>query len=275
MKLGEYNELEILRFTSIGAYLGDEEDNDVLLPGKFIKDEWEVGDKVRVFLYRDSEDRLIATTMTPYLTLNTFAYLKIRDVNFYGAFALWGVEKDLMIPFQEQQKKLEPDDRILVYLRLDDKTDRLVGTTKIRKYLEEAPADLELNEPLPILICDKMDNGVRVIVDNKYSGIIYTNEMNKILIRGAKETGYIYKVREDGKVDVRLEPEGYQKVEGIAQELMDIIRSRDGVLFLTDKTDPDEIREELGMSKKTFKKAIGMLYKERMIVLEENCIRLA
>ena len=275
MKLGEYNELEILRFTSVGAYLGDEEGNDVLLPAKFILENWAEGDKVSVFLYRDSEDRLIATTLQPYFTLNQFAYLKIRDVNFFGAFALWGVEKDLMIPFQEQLKKLEPEQRVLVYLKLDDKTDRLIGTTKFKKHLEPAPLELTLNEPVPILIADRTDLGIKVIVDHKYSGIIYSSEITRSLLRGANEIGYIYKVREDGKLDVRLTPEGYQKVEPLAQELLEVIELSGGKLFLTDSSDPEEIRMQVGMSKKTFKKAVGMLYKAKKIILDEDGIKVA
>ncbi|MBU2018764.1 MAG: GntR family transcriptional regulator [Bacteroidetes bacterium] len=274
MKLGEYNELEILRFTSIGAYLGDEEGNDVLLPGKFLKEDWTEGDKIPVFLYRDSEDRIIATTMQPYLTLGQFAYLKIRDVNFFGAFALWGVEKDLMIPFQEQLKKLEPEQRILVYLKLDEKTDRLIGTTKFRKYIEPAPLDLPLNEPIPILIADRTDLGIKVIVDHKYSGIIYASEITRNLLRGANEIGYVYKVREDGKLDVRLNPEGYQKIEPLAQELLEIIETNGGKINLNDYSDPEDIRMMIGMSKKSFKKAVGLLYKAKKIVIEEDGIRL-
>ena len=274
MKLGEYNELEILRLTSIGAYLGDEEGNDVLLPGKFLKEDWVEGTRISVFLYRDSEDRIIATTMQPYLTLHEFAYLKIRDVNFFGAFALWGVEKDLMIPFQEQLKKLEAEQRILVYLKLDEKTDRLIGTTKYKKYIEPAPEDFPLNTAVPILIADRTDLGVKVIVENKYSGLIFHSELNQNLLRGTKTIGYVYGVRKDGKLDVRLEPEGYEKIEPLAQELFEIIESCGGKLFLTDNSDPEDIRSEIGMSKKTFKKAIGLLYKSRKIVLEEDGIKI-
>ena len=136
MRLGQYNDLEILRFTSVGAYLGDEEDNDVLLPQKCVEPEWEEGDVVTVFVYRDSEDRIIATTMKPYLVLDEFAYLKVNQVNFFGAFMDWGIEKDLMVPFKEQQKKLEEGERVLVYLTLDELTDRLVATTKVGKHLD-------------------------------------------------------------------------------------------------------------------------------------------
>lgn len=275
MKIGEYNELEILRFTSVGAYLGDEEDNDVLLPQKLVKESWQEGDKVRVFIYRDSEDRIIATTLTPWITLHRFSYLKVRDVNFFGAFLEWGIEKDLMVPFQEQQRKLEAGQRVLVYLRLDDKTDRLVATTKIAKYIEPAPEDFPLNEPVEIMICDKLDLGVRVIVNQLHSGIIYNNDINKSLVRGTKEIAYVYKVRKDGRMDVRLEKEGYDKVVPLSNDLYSILKSRGGTLHLSDKSHPDEIRDEVGMSKKTFKKAVGNLYRQKLIVIHDDYIQLA
>jgi predicted RNA-binding protein (virulence factor B family) len=156
---------------------------------------------------------------------------------------------------------------------LDEKTDRLIGTTKFRKYIEPAPLEIPLNEPVSILIADRTDLGIKVIVDHKYSGIIYSSEITRNLIRGANEIGYIYKVREDGKLDVRLSPEGYQKVEPLAQELLEIIETNGGKLFLTDYSDPEEIRMQIGMSKKTFKKAIGLLYKAKKIVIEEDGIR--
>jgi predicted RNA-binding protein (virulence factor B family) len=275
MQLGEYNDLTILRFTSIGAYLGDEEDNDVLLPGKFINEEWKEGDTVHVYLYRDSEDRLIATTLHPLLTLGKFAYLKVNQVNFFGAFLEWGIEKDLMVPFKEQKKKLEEGQYALVYLYIDDKTDRLLASAKIGKFLEETPADFALNEPIAALISDKMDNGIRVIVDNKYAGIIYDSDITRELKRGSVETVYPFKIREDGRMDVRLEPEGYEKILSFTDQILDSIKRHNGLLPLNDYSHPDDIREILGMSKKNFKKTVGALYKNREITISEEGIRIA
>jgi len=273
MKLGEYNDLYILRFTSVGAYLGDEDGNDVLLPAKFIEPHWQIDDKITVFLYRDSEDRLIATTLRPLLTLNNFAYLKVNQVNFFGAFLEWGIEKELMVPFKEQKKKLEEGQYALVHLLLDEQTDRLVATAKVGKYLLEAPMDFPLNEPYEALICDPLTIGTRVIVDNRYPGIIYESDQTRPLKRGKIETVYAYKVREDGRLDVRLEPEGYEKVLSMTDQILAGIDGNGGLLRLTDNSSPDEIRDQLAMSKKNFKKAVGALYKNREIVLTPTGIK--
>lgn len=270
MILGVYNQLEILRFTSIGAYLGDAEGNDVLLPGKFIQDEWKEGDVVEVFLYRDSEDRLIATTMTPLLQLNQFGYLHVNQVNFFGAFLEWGVEKELMVPFKEQKKKLEEGQNVLVYLFLDDKTDRLVATCKIGKFLEPAPEDFPLNEPVEALVGDQLEVGIRVIVNQKHAGIIYDSDRTKAFSRGDTITVYPFKIREDGRLDVRLEPSGYAKISDFADQILGAIEEHQGLLPLNDYSHPDDIRAILGMSKKNFKKAVGALFKARQIVISSE-----
>jgi predicted RNA-binding protein (virulence factor B family) len=273
MNLGEYNELEILRFTSVGAYLGDAEGNDVLLPNKYLYDELEVGDIGKVFLYKDSEDRLVATTETPKIILDQFAYLRVSEVSLYGAFLDWGLEKDLMVPFKEQNQLMEEGKSYLVTLRIDQATDRLFATMKINKWLVECTDQEELNVPLDILICDTTDLGVKVIVADKYHGMIFRNDLSKPVRRGQHATGYIYNIREDGKVDVRLEPTGFIRYT----EAMDTILEKltlVKVLPLSDSSDPDDIREVIGMSKKTFKQAIGQLYKAGKITILPHEIRL-
>lgn len=271
MILGEFNDLEILRFTSVGAYLGDE-NQDVLLPQKYVQPDWEVGDIITVFLYRDSEDRLIATTLHPNVTINRFGYLKVNQVNHYGAFLDWGVEKDLMVPYREQRYKLVEGESAIIYLFLDDATDRLVATTKYKRFFETDTSIVQLNVPVDILIDDQTDLGVKVIVDDRFPGLIYHQDFNKRLLKGEITTGYVFKIREDGKLDVRLEPEGYGKIEPLSEELWDILQRRGGVLHLHDKSSPEEIKRQVGMSKKNFKKAVGNLYKSRYIRIEEDAI---
>ena len=273
MNLGEYNELEILRFTSVGAYLGDAEGNDVLLPNKYLYDELEVGDIGKVFLYKDSEDRLVATTETPKIILDQFAYLRVSEVSLYGAFLDWGLEKDLMVPFKEQNQLMEEGKSYLVTLRIDQATDRLFATMKMNKWLVECTDQEALNIPLDILICDTTDLGVKVIVADKYHGMIFRNDLSKPVRRGQHATGYIYNIREDGKVDVRLEPTGFIRYT----EAMDTILEKltlTKVLPLSDSSDPDNIREVIGMSKKTFKQAIGQLYKAGKITILPHEIRI-
>jgi len=272
MKLGEYNVLTILRITTVGAYLGDEFDNDVLLPNKYLTQQMSVGEDIRVFLYNDSEDRLVATTETPDIILNEFAYLRVKEVTPYGAFLDWGLEKDLLVPFREQTNKLEEDKYYLIYLLLDASTDRLVATAKTNKRFSVDTEEIELNTEVELLICESFDLGVKVIVSGKYLGIIYHNDVNRRLRRGDTEKGFVYNIREDGKLDVRLDISGHLKIEPSAERLLALMKNRDGVLYLTDKSDPDDIRDQVGMSKKTFKQAVGNLYKSKLIALNTDSI---
>jgi uncharacterized protein len=322
MKIGEMNELRILRFTSVGAYLGEldtvdseenskeiefidneeddeydlpeeslsskytrqpkvsreidineERDNDgVLLPNKYITDEMEIDDVITVFVYRDSEDRPVATTETPKIKMNGFAFLKVTSVNFFGAFADWGLEKELMIPFKEQNLKVEEGRYYLTCLLLDDKTDRVFGSTRVHRYFQFCDEQFDDNEEVSLLICETTDLGVKVVVNDKYSGLIFHNDISRPIKRGDWTTGYVSKVREeDGKLDIRLDKSGYVKVEGSAEKLLEILKV-EKTLNITDKSDPELIREMVGMSKKTFKQAVGNLYKQRLITLEKDRI---
>lgn len=273
MRIGEVNELQILRFTSSGAFLGDEEGNDVLLPGKYLTDDMREDDMIEVYLYRDSEDRLVATTERPYIELNGFAYLNVIEVGGFGAFVDWGLEKDLMIPFKEQNKKLEEGRTYLTCLLLDDATDRLYGSTKVNRHLQECTESFDGAQEVDLLICDSTDLGVKVIVNNKYSGLIYHNDVSRPLVPGSKTKGYVFNVREDGKLDVRLDPSGGKRIFDSADRLLEILE-RKKILYVHDKSAPEDIRETVGMSKKTFKQAVGKLYKEKKIVLNDDSIEL-
>ena len=274
MKVGQKNTLRVLRFTSVGAYLGDEHDNDVLLPNKYLTDDIHLDDDVDVFLYRDSEDRLVATTEIPLVSIGGFAFLKIKEVNFYGAFADWGLEKDLMIPFKEQHVQLLENQYYLTSLKLDESTDRLYGTTKVIKLFSKCTDESIMDGPVPILIGDTTDLGVKVIVDDQYQGLIYHNDVSRVIKRGQYTTGYVYTVREDGKLDVRLEKAGYDaKIEDFSERILDLLQKQQS-LPLTDKSDPELIREMVGMSKKAFKQAVGKLYKDRLIEINSDSIDL-
>jgi len=272
MKIGEYNTLRILRLTTVGAYLGDDEDNDVLLPNKYLTHEMSVGEDIEVFLYKDSEDRLVATTEKPFITLNEFAYLRVKEVTPFGAFLDWGLEKDLLVPFREQTTKLEEDKYYLIYLKLDTETNRLVATAKTNKYFSVDTSEIEINKEVEILICESFDLGVKIVIEGKFLGIIYHNDVTRKLRRGDYTIGYVYNIREDGKLDVRLEKSGYEKIEPNAERLLALINNRKGVLYLTDKSDPDDIRDTVGMSKKTFKQAVGNLYKQKKIRINPDSL---
>jgi predicted RNA-binding protein (virulence factor B family) len=197
----------------------------------------------------------------------------VKEVNFYGAFVDWGLEKDLMVPFKEQNLKFEEDRYYLVYLDLDESTDRLYASAKVNKFLHECKKEYDPEVLIDIMICDTTDLGVKVIVDGIYSGMIFKSDISRKLGRGEKTQGYIAKVREDGKLDVRLDKTSRAKISDSAQFLMDILEKKK-YIALTDKSDPDDIRETVGMSKKTFKQAVGNLYKQRLITIEESGIYL-
>lgn len=271
MRIGEFNELTLLRFTSVGAYLEDENENDVLLPNKYLTDDMELDQKINVFVYRDSEDRAVATTEIPKIEMNGFAYLKVTAVTHFGAFSDWGLEKELMIPFKEQYLKLEEGNYYLTHLALDEKTDRVYGSTKINRYLQECTENFDSEEEVELMVCERTDLGTKVIVNGKYSGLIFRSDVSRPLRRGQKIIGYVTKVREDGKLDIRLDKVGGDKILGSADKLLEMLRSK-GELPLTDKSDPDDIRELVGMSKKTFKQAIGKLYKDRLVSLDKGKI---
>lgn len=271
MQIGKINALRIDRFTSVGAFLSDEEGNEVLLPKKYLTEDLTEEDNVNVFVYRDSEDRIVATTEIPDIELNGFAVLPVKEVNFFGAFADWGLEKDLMIPFKEQQNKLEEGRSYMTCLLLDESTDRLYGSTRIKKYLQECTEDLAPNTEVNVLVWERSDLGMKVIVDNKYSGLIFNNDLSRNLIPGEYTKGYVAKVREDGKLDIRLEPSGYGKISESAERLLDILKRRKR-LSVNDKSDPDDIRDAVAMSKKTFKQAVGALYKQRLVEITDDGI---
>lgn len=273
MNIGEVNTLQVLRFTSVGAYLGDENDNDVLLPNKYLTEDMKQDDMIDVFVYRDSEDRAVATTEKPLIELNGYSYLFVKDVTVYGAFVDWGLEKDLMIPFKEQNLKLEEGRWYLTTLRLDTDTDRVFGSTKINRYLLDCDHPFDRTAPADLMICDTTDLGVKVIVDNRYSGLIYHNDITRNLERGERTVGYVYNVREDGKLDVRLDPVGMVKISESAERLLSLLKVKKH-LPVHDKSSPDEVRNVVGMSKKTFKQAVGSLYKERLITIDSDGIRL-
>lgn len=276
IELGKIQDLYMTRATDNGVYLTDkEETEEVLLPKKFVPAELNVDDKIEVFIFTDSEDRLTATIQIPRIQLFDFAALICNDVNKFGAFMEWGLEKDLFVPFSEQSQKMKKGQTYLVYLYHDTKSDRLVASSRLYQFLEKEEIDLEEGQEVDLLIWEESDLGMKVIINRQYGGLVYRNDYFEKLEDGASTKGYIDKVREDGKIDVRLRKRGYLKlVEPNAKKIMELVEKGEGYLPLTDKSTPDKIYDLLGMSKKNFKKAIGGLYKSRMIRLEKDGIYL-
>lgn len=274
LNLGVKNTLRVLRGTSVGMYLGDEDGNDVLLPKKYIPDDLIVGDDIEVFIYKDSEDRVIATTLEPKVKLNEFSYLQVMAVTGIGAFLDWGLEKDLFVPFKEQNRKLETGDWTPVYVYLDEETERLVGSCKVNKFFEKEDIELTVGEEVDLLVFEETNLGMNVVINNKYKGLVYENEIFQRIKLGSRTKGYIKNIREDNRIDVSLQKQGYANVEPNAQKILETLKASDGFLDITDKSDANYVMYQLEMSKKTFKKAIGGLYKQRLIRIEDDGIYL-
>lgn len=270
MELGEYNVLRIARLTDFGYFLEQEDGQEVLLPNKYCTDEMEIDQEISVFIYRDSEDRIVATTLDPFIQAETFAYLKVVAVNQFGAFLDWGLEKDLMVPFKEQANRMVEGNWYVVFMYVDEDSDRLVATSKTKRFLNEIDVDVNRGDEVEILVCGYSDLGMNVIVNNSFPGLIYEDEIFESVSPGDIRKAYVKKVREDDKLDISLQPLGVASIEPNAQKLLKKLQEEEGFLPINDKTDPDTISFRLGMSKKTFKKALGNLYKQRLVTIDEN-----
>ena len=272
--VGIYNKLKALRETSVGVFLGDNEGNDVLLPNKYVPKDLRVEDEIEVFIYQDSEDRIIATTLTPKVIKNQFASLQVKEVNRVGAFLDWGLEKDLLVPYKEQNSEMIAGHWYVVYVYLDLESGRLAASSKLNQFFENDDIELDEGQEVDLLVSQKTEIGHKVIINNTYSGMVYANEVFQELKQGLQLKGYIKKIREDQKIDVSLQKQGYAQVDATAQTILDALEANEGFLALHDKSSPDDIKAELQMSKKLFKKAVGQLYKAKRIVIEDNGIRL-
>ncbi|RBA28341.1 CvfB family protein [Flavobacterium tibetense] len=273
MQIGEYNTLEILRDTKVGLFLGDGT-NDVLLPNKYVPKEFQIGDSLTVFVYLDHEERPVATTLKPYVKLNEFAHLKVNYINEFGAFLNWGMEKDLFVPFREQARPMEEGKRYLVYCFMDEKTNRLVASSKTQQFLDKEEANYANGEEVNLIISHISDAGINVIINEKHRGLAYANEVYDDIKPGLRMKGYIKQVRPDGKLDVSLRKLGVEAIEPSAQVILDELKANKGFLRLNDNSHPEDIKTVLKMSKKTFKKAIGTLYKQKQIEIKDDGIYL-
>lgn len=271
--LGEINTLEILREVSFGLYLGKGED-EVLLPIKYEKEEFELGDWIDVFVYLDNEGRTISTTLIPKILLHHFAVLKVNQTTKFGAFFDMGIEKDLFVPFKEQRKKVKESEEYLVYMYLDEKTERLTGSTKVHKFLNFHHVNLKENQEVTFLIYERNPFGYAAIIENQYKGMLFESDVHESLSIGSKMKGYVKNIREDHKVDLRLHQIGLEGIEAHSQKILAFLKKNEGFLNLNDKSDPKLIKEQLNMSKKAFKKGVGILYKKQLITLEHNGIQL-
>ncbi len=280
IEIGKYNTLTILRDTKVGLFLGNpvtdpEGIEDILLPNKYVPQKFDIGDELIVFVYLDHEERPVATTLEPYILLNEFALLRVNYVNQVGAFMDWGMEKDILVPFKEQARPMEKGKRYLVYLYMDEKTNRLVASSKTNQFLNNENLTIEKGAEVDLIVSHITELGINVIINEKHKGLLYKDEVYDDAIRtGDRMIGYIKNIRPDNKIDVSLQKQGYENVEPNAEKILDELRASRGFLRLNDNSHPEDIKTVLKMSKKTFKKAIGALYREKLIEIKDDGIYL-
>ena len=272
IQLGNYNKLQILRSTRVGLFLGDADVDDLLLPTKYAPEEFEIGEEIRVFCYLDHEERPIATTLKPHILRDSFGLLRVAEVSEFGAFLDWGLEKHLFVPFREQVSRMQAGEWHVVYCYLDEKTFRLAASARINKFLSKAHPPLRVKDEVGLLVSRKSDLGWDVIVEEQFRGLIFESDVFRKIQVGDRLRGFVKKVRPDGKLDITLEAMGLEKLEPAAAQIYDKLIAEDGVLKLHDKSSPEDIVAVLQMSKKTFKKAIGSLYRARKIEIKEDGI---
>jgi predicted RNA-binding protein (virulence factor B family) len=273
LQIGVYHTLKIDRETKVGLFLTNGKD-DVLLPNKYVPNDFTIGDDLTVFVYLDHEERPVATTLKPFISLNSFAVLKVSYINSFGAFLNWGMEKDLFAPFKEQARPMEKDKRYIVTMYLDKQTGRLAASSKINQFLDKEPLDVEVGQEVDLMVSHITEIGINVIINGKFRGLAYQNEVFETVSPGYKTKGYIKTIRPDGKIDVSFQKQGFEAIDDSSQQVLEALKQNDGVLRLNDNSHPEEIKSVLKMSKKTFKKAIGSLYKQKLIDINNKGIQL-
>lgn len=271
---GRYNTLKVVKFVDFGVYLDGAERGEILLPARYVPESCEPGDDLEVFIYLDSEDRIIATTEKPFAQVGEFAMLRVIAVNNVGAFLDWGLMKDLLVPFREQKMDMVAGRSYLVYVYLDPDSGRIAASAKFDKFLDNVIPGYEVGEEVSVIVESESVLGYNAIINHLHRGILYHDELPGPLNKGQQMKAYIKKVREDNKIDLSLYRPGYEQVDSVSQAILDRLKEAGGYLPFTDKSDAALIFNHFAISKKVFKKAIGALYRQRRIVLEEQGIRM-
>ncbi len=274
VELGRMNRLEVVREVDFGMYLDGGDTGDILLPARYVPSGCRPGDVLDVFLYLDSEERIVATTQTPLAMVGDFAYLQVAWVNNFGAFLDWGLMKDLFVPFREQKTKMQKGQSYIVHLHVDEESYRIMASAKVEHYLDKDMPPYRPGEEVDILVWTKTDLGYKVIVDNRYAGLVYDSELFRSLYVGNRMKGYIKQVRPDGKIDVSLQKPGQEAVADFSDVLLEHLRMNGGRTSFCDKSPAEEIYAVFGVSKKVFKKAVGDLYKRRLIAIGDDGLRM-
>jgi predicted RNA-binding protein (virulence factor B family) len=274
IEIGKINTLTVLRETAAGFHLGDSEGNEVLLPNSFIKSKPAAREKLEVFIYKDSEDRLIATLKKPVARLNDFACLRVSSVNEIGAFMDWGLEKELFVPHSEQKFEMEEGRYYVVYVYLDDISKRITGSSRLDKFVSNDNLKLEGGQEVEVMITEESALGYSCIINGLYKGLIYHNDVYQDLFVGDELIAYVKTIREDNLVDISLQKGGFKNVLSATEVILEYLETHDGYLNLHDKSSPEEIAEKFSMSKATFKKSIGVLYRHRKVLIKNDGVYL-
>ena len=274
IKLGKYNQLEVVKQVDFGVYLNGGDDGEILLPTRYVPEGCKPGDMLNVFIYLDNEERLIATTLQPKVQVGEFACLEVAWVNEYGAFLDWGLMKDLFVPFREQKMKMLKGHKYVVHAHVDEDSYRIMASAKVERYLSKEKPQYAPGDEVEVMVWQRTDLGYKVIVENQFSGLVYRNEVFQALEPGMKLTAHVRQIREDGKMDLTLQKDGMAKVGDFSAVLLDHIKQQGGHTPFNDKSAAEDIYEAFGVSKKTFKKAVGDLYKRRLVLLAEDGIHL-
>jgi predicted RNA-binding protein (virulence factor B family) len=273
-EIGKMNTLPVLRSSDFGLFLDGGDLGDILLPKRYVSADLKPGDSTEVFVMLDSEDRLTATTLKPYAMVDEFAHLRVVSVTGIGAFLDWGMPKDLLVPFREQKVKMREGESYVVRIYLDRASGRLAASAKLDKALDKTDPTYEAGDQVDLLICAKTDLGYKAIINGLHWGVIFHNEIFKPLTRGQKVSGFIKQVREDGKIDLCLHKPGYEKVIDLTDVILNHMKAQGGFMAISGSSSPEEIHALFGVSKKTYKKAIGALYKKRLIEFTDNGTKL-
>ena len=271
MKIGQYNKLTINRFVDFGAYLIDDEDNEVLMPKRYLTGDEELDDTIEVFVYNDSENRPVATTEHPHATVGQFCLLRVKAVNAVGAFLDWGlVAKDLLVPFREQRVRMQAGRSYIVYVHIDPSSERIVASAKLDRFLNKTYPDYYHRQKVDVLIVQQLEIGYRIIVEGKHWGMIYNNELYQQVNVGEHHMGFVKQVRDDGKIDVTLAKIEKMRIDDVADEILNYLQENGGTMTLSDKSSPEDILNTFNCSKKDFKKALGLLYKQHKVTLGDK-----
>lgn len=274
IEIGKTTTLKILRETTVGLILANDQQEEVLLPLSQVNFQYHTGDKREVFIYTDAENRLIASPARPYAELGEFVYLRVTSTTEFGAFLDWGLEKDLFVPYNEQKIKMEADNFYVVYIYLDEKTNRLAGSSRLEKFFSNATAELQPGQPVDLLVYEESPLGFSSVINGKYHGLIYHNDIYQEVFIGDELKGYVKTIRPDGLVDLSFQKSGFKNVLDSTDVVLEAVRNNNGFLNLHDKSTPEEISIRLSMSKATFKKAIGILYRQRKVLIKPDGVYL-